>query len=121
MPTRERVEAFVARVLSNAHVQAIEEFYHVDATMQENAAPPRGPRSALIEAEAATLARHKGVVTHLVRPVFVEGDEAVIHWIFEFTRPDDTVMRIDELAHQVWRGDRIARERFYYDPAQLRR
>ena len=121
MPTRERIEAFVARVSSNAHVQAIEEFYHVDATMQENQAAPRGPRSALVEAEAATLARHKGVVTHLVRPVFVDGDESVIHWIFEFTRPDGSVMRIEELAHQVWRGDRIATERFYYDPAQLKR
>jgi hypothetical protein len=26
---------------------------------------------------------------------------------------------MDELAHQLWRGDRVAEERFYYDPAQL--
>ena len=26
---------------------------------------------------------------------------------------------LEELAHQRWRGDRIAEERFYYDPAQL--
>jgi len=25
---------------------------------------------------------------------------------------------LDELAYQTWRGDLIATERFYYDPAQ---
>jgi hypothetical protein len=27
---------------------------------------------------------------------------------------------MDELALQTWDGDRIATERFYYDPAQIR-
>jgi ketosteroid isomerase-like protein len=120
VPTTSRVQEFVDCVLSNEHVNAIESFYHVDATMQENLSPPRGPRAALMEAERRMLAAHKTVVTSLVAPVFVNGDESVIHWIFEFTRPDGTVMRIEELAHQIWRGDRIASERFYYDSAQMR-
>lgn len=120
MPTQERVNQFVERVLSNEHVRAIEEFYHYDATMQENRAPPRGPRAALVETERRMLQAHKGVMTKSNGPVFVSGDHAVIHWIFEFTRPDDSVMRIEELAYQTWRGDRIAAERFYYDPAQMR-
>ena len=120
MPTANRVKDFLDRVQSNEHVQAIEEFYHVDATMQENLSPPRGPRAALMESERQILAAHKGVVTRLIDPVFINGDQVVIHWVFEFTRPDDTVMRIEELAHQTWRGDRIASERFYYDPAQMR-
>jgi len=73
-----------------------------------------------MESERKILAAHKGVVTRLIDPVFINGDQVVIHWVFEFTRPDDTVMRIEELAHQTWRGDRIASERFYYDPAQMR-
>ena len=120
MPTADRVQEFVECVLSNQHVQAIEAFYHADATMQENLSPPRGPRAALMESERKVLAAHKDVVTKLIDPVFINGDQTVIHWVFEFTRPDDTVMRIEELAHQTWRGDRIASERFYYDPAQMR-
>jgi ketosteroid isomerase-like protein len=120
MPSRERVARFVERVLSNEHVRAIEEFYHEDATMQENLTPPRGPRSALVEAEQRMLRAHKSVITKSNGPVFVDGDHSVIHWIFEFTRTDDSVMRIEELAYQTWRGDRIAAERFYYDPAQMR-
>ena len=36
MPTRERVQAFVAMVEANKFVEAIREFYTDDATMQEN-------------------------------------------------------------------------------------
>ena len=120
MPSLERVREFTNRVLSNDNVRAIEEFYHDDATMQENLSPPRGPRDALVEAEKRVLEAHTGVVTKSNGPIFVSGDHSVVHWIFEFTRPNGTVMRIEELAYQTWRGDRITTERFYYDPAQMR-
>lgn len=42
MPKRERVMALVAMVEQGRFVEAIEEFYAEDATMQENNAPPRG-------------------------------------------------------------------------------
>ena len=120
MPTRARVEAFIARVVSGAHAEAIEEFYHEDASMQENLSPPRVGRDTLVAGERAALARAKSVHTHPVDDVFIDGDRVVVHWIFEFTRPDDTIMRIKELAFQMWRGDRIQTERFYYDPAQMK-
>lgn len=50
----------------------------------------------------------------------VEGDIAVIRWTFVFTRKDGASFRMEELAWQRWRGDRIVEERFFYDPAQLR-
>lgn len=121
MPTRARVEAFISRVVSGAHAEAIEEFYHEDATMQENQSPPRRGRDVLAAGERAMLARHKHVHTYPVDAFFIEGDRVVIHWTFEFTRMDDTIMRIDELTLQTWRGDRIQSERFYYDPAQFTR
>jgi ketosteroid isomerase-like protein len=40
--------------------------------------------------------------------------------VFEFVRPDGRTLRMDELAYQLWRGDKIVQERFYYDPAQMR-
>jgi ketosteroid isomerase-like protein len=43
----------------------------------------------------------------------------VIRWTFVFTRKDGTSFRMEELALQRWRGDRIVEERFFYDPAQL--
>ena len=41
MPTAETLERFIARVEENAHVEALEEFYTADSTMQENQSPPR--------------------------------------------------------------------------------
>lgn len=120
MPTQATLEKFIARVESNAHVEAIEEFYTADATMQENDNPPRVGRDKLVENERRALARASSVASRCVRPVFVEGDRVVIRWIFEFTYPDGSRMRIEELAYQRWDGERVAEEKFFYDPVQLK-
>ena len=121
MPSQKTLDDFFAMVIAGQHDKAIEEFYAVDSTMQENLGEIRKGRDANVARERMTLAAHKSVKTTVVPPVFVNGDEVVIHWIFEFTRPDDSVMRIEELAHQKWHGKKIVEERFYYDPAQVRR
>ena len=41
MPDRQRVEAFVALVEAARFVEALEQFYHPQATMQDNQQPPR--------------------------------------------------------------------------------
>ena len=118
MPTTDTLERFIARVESNAHVEAIEAFYTEHASMQENNAPPRVGREALMAHEARALARAASVGSACVRPVFVNGDHVVIRWIFEFTGHDGSVRRLEELAWQRWEGERIAQEQFFYDPAQ---
>lgn len=40
MPTAETLQRFIARVEENAHVEALEEFYTADSTMQENPSCP---------------------------------------------------------------------------------
>jgi hypothetical protein len=119
MPTPETLERFIARVEENAHVDAIREFYTEDASMQENMAPPRKGRDALVAREAATLARVSSVRSTCVRPAFLNGDHVVVRWIFEFTWKDGSTGRIEELAYQRWEGDRIAQEQFFYDPSQF--
>jgi ketosteroid isomerase-like protein len=119
MPSVETLERFIARVESNAHVQAIQEFYTEDASMQENMVPPRVGRDALAAREGATLARADSLRSTCVRPVFVNGDFVVIRWIFEFAWKDGSTSRIEELAYQRWDGERIAQEQFFYDPAQF--
>jgi ketosteroid isomerase-like protein len=47
----------------------------------------------------------------------VEGDHVALHWIFELTDKSGKVRRVDEVALQEWRDDRICRERFFYDPS----
>jgi ketosteroid isomerase-like protein len=120
MPSSEPLERFIARVESNAHAEAIEEFYTEGASMRENMKEPRAGRQNLIEREKKTLARARSVRSHCVRPVFVHGDHVVVRWIFEFEWLDGRRTRMEELAYQRWEGERIAEEVFFYDPAQLR-
>lgn len=119
MPTTATLERFIARVESNAHVEAIQEFYAENASMQENLSAPRVGRDALVANEQRALAMAASVRSECVRPVFTSGDLVVIRWIFEFTGHDGSIRRIEELAYQRWTGDRIVQEQFFYDPAQF--
>ena len=116
MPTRERLNEFIAVVESGDHAGAIERYYSEDSSMQENAASPRVGRNALVAHERAVLARMSHVYSEAVSSV-MEDDRVAIHWIFELTDKSGKVHRFDEVALQEWRGDRIFRERFFYDPS----
>jgi ketosteroid isomerase-like protein len=116
MPSRERVADFIASVVGGDHVRAIADYYHEDASMQENLQPPRRGRNALMTHEAKVLERVK-MHTH-PDPIFLlDGDHVVINWIFDATSKDGITRRLNELALQRWDGDRIAEERFVYDAA----
>ena len=75
MPTAETLERFIARVEQNAHVEAVEEFYTEDASMQENQSVARIGRDAHAENERKVLARTKSLTSRCVRPVFLNGDQ----------------------------------------------
>jgi len=117
MPSRARLDEFIAVVESGDHAGAIERYYTEDSSMQENAAPPRVDRDLLVAREREVLARMSQVYSKAMSSV-VEGDNVAIHWIFELTDKSGNMRRIDEVALQQWRGDRIFRERFFYDPSK---
>jgi ketosteroid isomerase-like protein len=118
MPTRTRLDEFIAVVESGDHAGAIERYYTEDSSMQENTAPPRVGRDGLVAHERAVLARMSQVYSKAISSV-VEGDHVAIHWNFELTDKSGKVRRIDEVALQEWRGDKIFRERFFYDPTKV--
>src|SRR5262245_56534238 len=120
MPTRERVQAFVAMVEAGEYVEAIRQFYTDDATMQENLGEVRGGRDGLAEHEEATLQKVKSITTRAGSTFAIDGDRVIVRWVFDIVVADGKKFTLDELAYQNWRGDRIAQERFYYDPAQRR-
>ena len=66
MPSRARLDEFIAVVESGDHAGAIERYYTEDASMQENAASPRVGRDLLVAHERAILAQ----MSH----VYSEGD-----------------------------------------------
>ena len=117
MPTRARLDEFIAAVVSGDHAGAIERFYTEDASMQENTAAPRVGRDVLVAHERAVLERVKSVTSTCVTSV-VEGDHVAIQWVFEFVFKSGKTSRFEEVALQEWRGDKVFRERFFYDPSK---
>jgi ketosteroid isomerase-like protein len=118
MPSRERVQSFIDAVLAKNFVQSIRDFYAEDATAQENLNPPRVGREALIAHEQKTL-DSMGEVSPDLTTLMIDGDRVVIGWRFDMTSHEGVTRRLDELSLQTWRGDRIASERFFYDPASI--
>jgi ketosteroid isomerase-like protein len=115
MPTRERVQELIDAVVAGDHAAAIARFYTDDASMQENAAEPRRGLGRLVERERKVTEQVARIVSHRPDFVAIDGDRVAIHWVFEFTHQDGRVRIVDEIAMQIWDGDRIARERFFYD------
>ncbi len=118
MPSPETIERFIAMVEQNDHVRACETFYAENATMQENQAAPRVGRAAHVASEKKLLQRVQRMKSRCVRPVFIDCNNVVIRWVFQFDWIDGTYTHLDELAYQQWEGEFISEEIFFYDPAQ---
>ena len=120
MPTLERVQAFIARVEAREYIDALVEFYHEDVVVQENFGDTRKSRDALIAHEIDITARFGSVPVRKVERFAVNGDLVFINWVFTLQPKEGAARTLDEVVMQVWRDDRIAWERFYYDPGTIR-
>jgi ketosteroid isomerase-like protein len=115
----ERVGQLICLVEKGKFLEAIEEFYAQDAVIQHNEEPPRvGLPDILAHQEKVMVA----FTMHMNRvdSFLVDGDRAAINWIYEYTDARGRRHRLNEVAYQQWRDGKIVRERFYYDPAQMR-
>src|SRR3954452_18509692 len=101
MPSRALVDEFIAVVESGDHAAAIQRYYTEDASMQENAGPPRLGRDLLVAHERGILARTSNVYSRAMSSV-VKGDRVAVHWVFELTSRSASVHRVDEVAMQEW-------------------
>ena len=118
MPSKDQVTRLVRLVEANRILDAIDEFYDDDVSMQDNLEPPVVGKVANRERERAffggiTVHRHDAL------SVAIDGEQVVIPWLLEFTGGDGKRYRLDQLSHQEWANGRIVRERFYYDSARI--
>jgi ketosteroid isomerase-like protein len=118
VPSKQTLDAFLTLVIGGKHDEAIEKFYTPNSTMQENLGPPRKGRDGNVKREQMVMGAFKEIHSDYREPIFVNGDHVVINWIFKFVAADGSGFTMDEIAWQRWDGEKIAEERFYYDPAQ---
>jgi ketosteroid isomerase-like protein len=119
MPSRERVQDLITRVQAGDILGAFEEFYADDVAMQENAGEPTVGKDANRTREEAFVASVAQVHESRAASFVVDGDRSAIQWVLDFTGQDGVRYRMDQLAYQTWRGDRIVHERFFYDSAAV--
>lgn len=119
MPSLQTVERFAQLVEAGQGLEALDQFYADDAEVSENQGAPRVGKAALMANEAAAQAAVSGLRAQCVRPILVADDVAVIRWIFDYVDGKGRAVHFEELAYQRWAGDRIAEERFFYDPGQF--
>ena len=119
MPTTERVRDLITYVEQGRFPEAIEKFYADKVEMRDNLAAPTVGRAANVERERNFVAYIAQLHESRAAEVLVDGDRVVIHWMLDFTGRDGKRFHYDQLAYQLWEGDRIVRERFVYDPGTI--
>ena len=119
MPSTETIESLIRAVEQEPHDKVIERFYTADASIQENQNEQRAGLENLIKNEQKMLQNAAAVHSECIRPFFQAEDRVIIRWKFRFEWKNNTVTEIEEIAYQTWRGDKICREQFFYDPKQM--
>jgi len=112
MPSRARLDEFIAVVEAGDHAGAIERYYTEDSSMQENAAPPRVGRDLLVAHERGVLARMTHVYFQRRCPPWWRGRQRRHSLDFELTDKSARCAVSTRSHCSKWRGDKIFRERF---------
>jgi ketosteroid isomerase-like protein len=118
MSIKPQVLALITLVENGKMLDAMTTYYAENVAMQENVSAPTVGFAENYAREAAFYGSLKALKFNLVS-VVVEGDRAVINWVFDYTTADGKQYRMDEIAVQTWRNGKIVHERYIYDTASL--
>ena len=118
MSINQQVNHLVSLVEQGRMIEAIELYYDENVAMQENLAAPIVGLATNLDRERAFYGSLR-TLQFKAASVLVEGDRAVINWVFDFTDADGKQFHMDQIAVQTWRNGKLVHERFIYDTATL--
>jgi hypothetical protein len=98
-------------------IDAMNEFYATDITMQENASPPTVGLHANIEREKKFLSIVKTWKGYNVKALAADekAGTALIESTMDFVNQQDQHVHMAQVSVQRWKDGKIVHERFYYD------
>lgn len=113
MSIRNDVQAVIDGILEGEILETFDRYYADDVVMSENGADERVGKAANRAYEEAFV---NGVTFHgaEVGEILVDGDRAVVEWVFDLTPNGGERTLQRQAAVQVWRDGQIARETFYH-------
>ena len=118
MSIKPQVLDLISLVEKGQMLEAMNRYYAENVAMQENVSPPSVGFAENYAREEAFYGSLQALNFNLVS-VVVEGDRAVINWVFDYTTAEGTSYRMDEIAIQTWRDGKIVHERYIYDTGSL--
>lgn len=96
-------------------IDAMQEFYDDNVSMQENASPPTVGLPANIEREKQFLKGVKEWKGFEVKSAVAGDDTTMYEAVFDFIATDGTPVHLEQVDVARWRDGKIVYERFYYD------
>lgn len=119
MPNKTTVQALVDAISQGRILEAFEEFYADDVVMQENSHPATEGKAANRVREEEFVSKVGEVFENRALAVLVDGDQSALQWVIDFRNKDGVRIRINQVAIQTWKDEKIVAERFYYDSANV--
>ena len=118
MSIKSHVLGLIELVENGRMLEAMTRYYGENVAMQENTSPPTVGFTENYARESAFYGSLKALKFTRVA-VLVEGNRAVINWVFDYTTADGKQYRMDEIAVQTWENGKIVHERYVYDTGSL--
>jgi ketosteroid isomerase-like protein len=103
-------------ILNGKGMDAFEEFYAHDCTMQENKEAPIVGKDANRKREHDFMKTVEAVHGGRVVSSAVTGDTSFSEWEFEMTIKGVGRVKMEQVAVRKWRDGKVVAERFYHNP-----
>ena len=111
---RDRVQDLQNYIAQGRVMDAMDEFYADEVSMQENLDAPTVGLAANIEREKEFLANVKEWKLFEVKSIGIEGNVAFVESVSEFVTQDGTNVHSEQVSRSVWKDGKIVDERFYH-------
>src|SRR5271154_2562789 len=108
------VEDLIAKVVGGKSVDALDQYYADDVTMQENEQPPRVGKAACRAFEEGFFSKIKALRTNVCDGYVISGNKAFIVYRIDADHSDWGTMKMSEVAIQEWSNGKVVREKFVY-------
>ncbi len=111
---QDRLEDLFSYIREGRILDAINEFYADDASMQDNSLPPTVGREANYEREKQFLSMVKEWKGFEVTATGVGDDVTFYETVMDWVTTDDTPVHVEQVVIAKWKNGKITHERYYH-------
>jgi len=111
---KSKIEELNAMALQGKALEAFDKFYHDEVIMQENGNPPTVGKVANRKREEeffSSITEFRGAE---VLGLAVNENISFVTWKYDYTHKDWGVRNYTQVAMQIWKDGKIAKEQFFY-------